>query len=282
MKTGGQVNRLKIIVAICGCFLLTTYISANAADKKGDTKANAKKAVLKNLKDPDSAKFGEYTQIDAKFACLTVNARNSYGGYTGDRQAFLGKLGKDWFVLDIHEVSHGRCITILKKTSVEEGYKAEYNDNHEQIHYAEPIYLDCTVSFDPKKPIPKNKNKRGYELGKTLNELIGHKNSFQIKIDAKTGEIIHTGEPETLFALKEFDSQGVVNSKYIRYMHSYDYMGDTLNDYYEINRNNLSVKQTSYIESSNNDAFYEIMEKKGNCKASTANESDADSTGKHE
>jgi hypothetical protein len=92
---------------------------AKAAEKKGSAKAAANKAVLKSLKDPASAKFGKFTQVKEK-ACLTINARNSYGGYTGDQQAFLIILGKEWIVLRIENISHESCIEILKSISAKE------------------------------------------------------------------------------------------------------------------------------------------------------------------
>lgn len=50
-------------------------------------------AVKEQLRDPDSARFGEmWAHNDRKFAgkpvtavCGSVNAKNGYGGYTGDR-----------------------------------------------------------------------------------------------------------------------------------------------------------------------------------------------------
>lgn len=79
--------------------------------------AEAKKAVLDRLKDPDSAKFGEFTQVNERKACLTVNARNSMGGYTGDQQAVLMKYGEKWLAVAIVEVSHENCTDLHKQTS---------------------------------------------------------------------------------------------------------------------------------------------------------------------
>lgn len=57
-----------------------------------------KKAVRETLKDPDSAKFGEKFVIENR-ACISVNAKNSYGGYTGATNAHLKKLSNDnWYV----------------------------------------------------------------------------------------------------------------------------------------------------------------------------------------
>lgn len=75
----------------------------------GGIESEAKKAVLDGLKDPDSAKFGKFLQVDETHACLTVNAKNSMGGYTGDQQAFLKKVDGKWEFLLSEEVSQKRC-----------------------------------------------------------------------------------------------------------------------------------------------------------------------------
>lgn len=85
----------------------------------GGAESEAKKAVLGELKDPDSAKFGKFTQINEDSACLTVNARNSMGGYTGDKQASLIKVKKVnvWTVVDFDAYSHEKCIDVMKQVS---------------------------------------------------------------------------------------------------------------------------------------------------------------------
>jgi hypothetical protein len=76
----------------------------------------AQSAVQKSLKDPDSAKFGDFYLYDEKQACLTVNARNSYGGYTGDQLAVLNKINGVLEVLDISRDAHYVCAAICQKT----------------------------------------------------------------------------------------------------------------------------------------------------------------------
>jgi hypothetical protein len=57
-----------------------------------------KKAIRAKLKDPDSAKFGNEIVVQTR-ACISVNAKNSYGGYTGATIAHLKNLGSDnWYV----------------------------------------------------------------------------------------------------------------------------------------------------------------------------------------
>lgn len=57
-------------------------------------------AMRGNLKDPDSAKFGDIiagtdpANPSDNLACGYVNSKNSYGGYTG-AQVFMAKLNQD-------------------------------------------------------------------------------------------------------------------------------------------------------------------------------------------
>ena len=71
--------------------------------------------VRVSLKDPDSAKFGKVSVVKESNACVTVNAKNSLGGYTGDQQAFLMKSNGLWEVLSIDEMTHERCIEIMSQ-----------------------------------------------------------------------------------------------------------------------------------------------------------------------
>jgi hypothetical protein len=51
-----------------------------------------KASVIERLKDPESARFGKYVAGSSKSGDITVcgfvNAKNSFGGYTGDRPYF--------------------------------------------------------------------------------------------------------------------------------------------------------------------------------------------------
>jgi outer membrane murein-binding lipoprotein Lpp len=95
------MKEIEIPAAILGCLLLAGC---------GGNESEAKKAVLENLKDPDSAKFGKFSQDGESLACLTVNAKNSMGGYTGDKQALLKKLDGKWEFITTLEISHDKCI----------------------------------------------------------------------------------------------------------------------------------------------------------------------------
>ena len=100
---------MKNILSVCA-FLLAAC---------GDS--SIKNAVQGSLKDPDSAKFGSITVVtdkiknfdgrEAKSACATVNAKNSMGGYAGESQALLKKVGdEEWSLVGFYDMSHSECV----------------------------------------------------------------------------------------------------------------------------------------------------------------------------
>lgn len=73
-------------------------------------KSGAEDAVLETLKDPDSARFGEfYYNPKTKKGCLTVNAKNAMGGFTGDQQAYVVNMDGKWASLFIEDTSQEVC-----------------------------------------------------------------------------------------------------------------------------------------------------------------------------
>lgn len=68
----------------------TSIYSLSAADQ-----TNVRRSVLASLKDPESARFGSMAASKATdgtiFVCGFVNARNSFGGYTG-MEPFAGRM----------------------------------------------------------------------------------------------------------------------------------------------------------------------------------------------
>lgn len=73
-----------------------------------------KDAVRASLVDPDSAKFGKLSVVNKNKACVTVNSKNSMGGYSGNQQAFMLKSEKKWLVLNItNALNHDECIEFL-------------------------------------------------------------------------------------------------------------------------------------------------------------------------
>jgi hypothetical protein len=100
------------------CFDRST---SGAAEKPqvATEEAQIKDAVRRGLKDPVSAQFGTQTVVSSDGACQTVNARNSYGGYTGAQQAIVKKLDGRWFPIGIHDITHTRCIEVVKQLGEE-------------------------------------------------------------------------------------------------------------------------------------------------------------------
>ena len=87
--------------------LLATLCLLAACDRN---KGGAEEAVRENLKDPDSAKFGDFYYNDKTHkGCLAVNAKNSMGGYTGYQLALVEKTGNGWQVSGINDVSLDIC-----------------------------------------------------------------------------------------------------------------------------------------------------------------------------
>lgn len=75
-----------------------------------------KKAILGRLKDQESAQFGEFTLVGER-ACITVNARNSMGGYTGDQELLLTKINSEWIIMDlpIENLGHAFCSRMIER-----------------------------------------------------------------------------------------------------------------------------------------------------------------------
>ncbi|MCD2164669.1 hypothetical protein [Comamonas koreensis] len=92
------VGLTKIVV-----FCALSIAVSGCGNPHADQISKAKSAVGMRLKDPESARFGEAfvvvpteksdTYPDLKIVCGRVNAKNSYGGYTGEIR-FIVWLGK--------------------------------------------------------------------------------------------------------------------------------------------------------------------------------------------
>lgn len=90
--------------------LLTSGIVCLTLAGCNSMQRDAEALVRENLKDPDSARFGTfYYNEKTKKACLTVNAKNSMGGYTGDKQVLLSRLDDRWGYVAEHEISLDDC-----------------------------------------------------------------------------------------------------------------------------------------------------------------------------
>jgi hypothetical protein len=71
-----------------------TPLAKASGAKQVDDVAMAKRAVVRDLKDPMSALFGDVYRGRYAVVCGGVNAKNSYGGYTG-MTAFVYEIEKD-------------------------------------------------------------------------------------------------------------------------------------------------------------------------------------------
>ena len=93
---------LSVLTSCVACLTLTACNS---------TQRGAEAAVRENLKDPESARFGEfYFNEKTQKGCLTVSAKNSFGGYAEEQEAFLIRSADGWTVDDIANVAHQGCI----------------------------------------------------------------------------------------------------------------------------------------------------------------------------
>jgi len=67
-------------------------------------------SIKEGLKDPYSLKVHKITVLSHVYACVSMNAKNSYGGYIGIREAMLSKIGGEWFHLLTEDTIHEECL----------------------------------------------------------------------------------------------------------------------------------------------------------------------------
>ena len=116
---------MKNIVLFAALAALSTSMFAAGVSKD---ETAARKAVAASLKDPGSSKFGQFTTV-SNDGCLTVNAKNAYGGYTGDQQALVSKIEGKWIVIGVEAWSHTACVDYQKKANRTQAEKdAEMQD----------------------------------------------------------------------------------------------------------------------------------------------------------
>lgn len=69
--------------------------------------SSVEEVVQNHLKDPTSAIFKDYVVSDGnQYACISWNAKNSFGGYTGWEVAYLKKMDGVWTV---DSMKHAPC-----------------------------------------------------------------------------------------------------------------------------------------------------------------------------
>lgn len=91
-------------------------VATPKAPKLSKDEAAARAATAKLLRDPASARFGQFTPA-GDGGCLTVNAKNAYGAYPGDSQAVLVKSEGAWFAAAIEDMTHEKCVDFQKRTA---------------------------------------------------------------------------------------------------------------------------------------------------------------------
>ena len=106
MKVTRIVLTITVSIAIAGCDNLTFDSSI-------------KQAVRAELKDPDSAKFKDEIVVQTR-ACISVNAKNSYGGYTGAKIAHLKKLESGNWYVETFDGEPCYAHTLEKKLEIDE------------------------------------------------------------------------------------------------------------------------------------------------------------------
>ncbi len=98
MKIIGPLRLLAVLATVA-------TLTACTSDRSG-----AEDEVRRNLKDPESAKFGDfYFNPTTKKACLVVNAKNAMGGYTGDGVILLRKTGDGWQYVSDNDTDFDSC-----------------------------------------------------------------------------------------------------------------------------------------------------------------------------
>lgn len=120
------MKKWKVVFAIGFC--LAAIACSEDPEKAAARKAaevskkyenEARKAVIANLKDPDSAKFGEFVWEKAadgtNIGCLIVNAKNSLGGYVGDKPAALKEENGKWILISFLDFPAMFCMSTLKE-----------------------------------------------------------------------------------------------------------------------------------------------------------------------
>lgn len=83
-------------VFLSACATAAPPVATQAIELSADQVAAVQAGLRASLKDPDSARFGPMKASragDAIYVCGYVNAKNSYGGFTG-MQSYFGLLAE--------------------------------------------------------------------------------------------------------------------------------------------------------------------------------------------
>lgn len=111
-KCGKQLQDGCMFCPFCGAQLaiMDRQQSSTPTTKEGWMLLALRQAIVNNLKDPDSVKFGNFenVQVDAygrTYAEIIVRAKNSYGGYVASR-----------YVAGFYDVTDSAPCTVIPKS----------------------------------------------------------------------------------------------------------------------------------------------------------------------
>lgn len=100
------------------------------------TESDIQNAVPADMIDPNSAIFGELSFTASRnSACITVNGKNSFGGYTGNQQAIVRRDPQTgaWISTAVNShMSHALCIEAIandRELMIEGGAPAAINSS---------------------------------------------------------------------------------------------------------------------------------------------------------
>ena len=92
IQNGTKLNvREAVLISPNNTHTVTKTRQANSSEKTALISA-----IKINLKDPYSAKFEDFIIVNNKHACVTVNAKNIFGGYVGSKSMLVLRTKDGW------------------------------------------------------------------------------------------------------------------------------------------------------------------------------------------
>ncbi len=111
---------MRKVIGLATALMLFGTLGAAAFDRyelSGPSQDMVRSTIIKMLKDPESAKFGELAAVkypNGVIVCGSVNAKNSFGGYAG-ASPFVGELVGDMFQLQQFGGSEAEIFQVLAR-----------------------------------------------------------------------------------------------------------------------------------------------------------------------
>lgn len=107
------------------CFSVLTAFNASGRELTAKEKSVIESVAKTQLKDPDSAKFTWQDYKGGEIYCAYINAKNSYGGYSGDALLLVGvKLNAKGEVISAETNLHqGEMRELMAPICTKAGYK---------------------------------------------------------------------------------------------------------------------------------------------------------------